>query len=222
MAATDYDFFLTRNELIEEAYRKVGLLADGETLSAGQLDTGVKKINSIIKSWGDDGVLLFSYHTDTFDTVIGQTVYDMPDQNGESFIEAMWWLRDGNELQLERMSMFEFQSIYHADFSGQPQFFAQFYPTNKIHLYAVPDQIYNLKYRAICKLKDWEDPAGESQFPSRWLSALKYALALEIAEDHQVPTREINHLQDRAIFEYRRARGKEIRDTGFTRVRGAY
>ena len=58
MASTDYDFILTRDELIDESYRKIGVLADGENISSEQLDTANKKLNLIIKAWEGNGIYL--------------------------------------------------------------------------------------------------------------------------------------------------------------------
>jgi hypothetical protein len=220
MSAADYDFFLTRNQLIEEAYRKIGLLADGESMSAGQVDTGTKKLNSIIKSWSDDGVLLFSHHRSTISTVAGQTSYVMPDSNGETFIESLFLVETGRETRIDRLTPYEYDAIKDKQQQGYPYQFTQI--QRDIFLYPVPDKVWALNYVAICTLKDWEVASDGSQFPSRWLTALKYALALELAEDYRLSIREIEYLAERAVVEYRRARGKEIKTSPQTRVMGAY
>lgn len=222
MAVADYDFFLTRNQLIEEAYRKIGMLADGESLSAGQLDTGNKKLNSIIKSWGEDGVLLFSYHNGTIQTVPGQIEYNMPQDNGESFIEAMFLKWNNSQTDLVRVTPWEYDNFVDKSAEGVPLYFTQRVTDKKILLYHAPNEVWDVNYRAVCRLKDWETASSESQFPSRWLTALKYAVAVELAEDYRLSVREIEYLAERSIIEYRRARGKEIRSSVLTRVGGAY
>jgi hypothetical protein len=220
MSAADYDFFLTRNQLIEEAYRKIGLLADGETMSAGQVDTGTKKLNSIIKSWSDDGVLLFSHFRGNFPTVVGQSTYLMPDNNGETFMDSLFLVETGRETRIERITSYEYDMISGKDQEGFPYQFTQI--DKNIILYPVPSQVWTINYVAICTLKDWEVASDGSQFPSRWLTALKYALALELAEDYRLSVREIEYLAERAVVEYRRARGKEVKTSPQTRVMGAY
>jgi hypothetical protein len=46
---TTYDFNLSRNEIIEQALRKVGGLAQGEVIQAGQLQDGIKSLNAIVR-----------------------------------------------------------------------------------------------------------------------------------------------------------------------------
>ena len=45
------DFQLTRNELIDMAYEDIKVKAEGESLSADLLNTGIKKLNLIIREY---------------------------------------------------------------------------------------------------------------------------------------------------------------------------
>ena len=44
-----YDFNLTRDQLVEMAYRKIGVLAEGETLSSELSTTGIRTLNLIVR-----------------------------------------------------------------------------------------------------------------------------------------------------------------------------
>ena len=81
MAATDYDFTATRTEIIEQAFRLIGVLSPGGTLTGNQLAEGVFTLNQIIKSLQSEGVLLWqlsSKEIDVTETVSGYMVGDDP------------------------------------------------------------------------------------------------------------------------------------------------
>ena len=69
MAVADYDFALTRNEIIEMAHRKVGALSLGQGLSAEQIDSGVKQLDGMVKSWQNEHVFLWTQRIETVDLV---------------------------------------------------------------------------------------------------------------------------------------------------------
>jgi len=53
------DFELTRNEIIELAYGKIGGLSDGDSLSAEQYSTASKWLNVIVKNWTAEDIYLW-------------------------------------------------------------------------------------------------------------------------------------------------------------------
>jgi hypothetical protein len=55
-----FDFNLTTNEIIEQAYRKVGKLADGQTLTPEQFQTAAQLFNAMVKAWRTDNIFLWT------------------------------------------------------------------------------------------------------------------------------------------------------------------
>jgi len=222
MAATDYDFLLTKTELLEEAYRKVGSLADGESLSASQVDTGTKKLNLILKALGDDGVQLFTYVTESVSLVAGTGEYNVPDTNGLSIVDRCHIVDNSNDFRLDRLDFFEYEDLITKDASGRPVCFPQSSDGLTIRLYPVPEKAYTLKVHGIRKLKDWVESNDTGEFPAKWLNVLKYALAVELAEDDGESMSFIQHLRNRASEEYVKARSKTLNVSDSRRMKGAY
>lgn len=222
MAATDYDFLLTKVELLEEAYRKVGSLADGESLSAAQEDTGTKKLNLILKALGEDGVQLFTYVTESVSLVAGTSEYTIPMTNGLSIVDRCHLVDNANDFRLDRMDFFEYEDLLDKEASGRPVCFSQSSDGLSIRLYPVPEKVYTLKVHGIRKLKDWTDSNETGEFPAKWLNVLKYGLAVELAEDDGESMSFINHLRSRASEEYIKARSKTLNLSDTRRMKGAY
>ena len=53
-----YSFSNTRNDMIDQAYRNIGVLPSGQNLTAEQYDEAGKILNTMIKSWRGQGILI--------------------------------------------------------------------------------------------------------------------------------------------------------------------
>ena len=224
MAATDYDFILTRNELIEEAYRKVGVLADGESVTAGQLSTANKKLNLILKSWEGDGVFLWTYQTETITTTANVSYVAVPTTNGLAYIESAYYVEtSGDEVRLDRLTIAQYQDIPgKTSDTGEPVSFSHRISNNRIYFFPTPDATYTVNLFGVRKLADWDSASSTGEFPSRWQASLKYALSVELAEDYKVPLNEVKYLREVAGFEYMKARKKENDTEESSHVKGAF
>lgn len=222
MAASDYDFILTRNELIEEAYRKIGALGDGQNISAGQLSTGNLKINSILKSWSGEGIHLWTVLTDTITTVAGTASYTVPTSNGLRYIDKAYLVDGANDVPIERMSLDEYEDIEDKASQGKPVNFSHRPAEGKVYLWQVPNQVWTIKLHGVRPLADWESSSSTGEFPASWQNALRYALAVDLGEDNTIPLKEIQYLRAVAVDEKRKARGKEIDRAEDPCVNGAY
>jgi hypothetical protein len=54
-----YDFILTRNQIIEQAFRKVGVLSDDNVLTAAQYNVGSLYLNAMVKLWAADDIYIW-------------------------------------------------------------------------------------------------------------------------------------------------------------------
>jgi hypothetical protein len=70
-----FDANLTRDDLINMAYRDIGVLADGEVLSASLHAHGLKKLNSLIREIDASGKWLWTETSSTITLVANQWVY---------------------------------------------------------------------------------------------------------------------------------------------------
>jgi hypothetical protein len=56
-----YDFSMNRDEFIAAAYEKIGLIAEGQPITAYQMQRGVQAFNLMIKAWKAKGINLWKY-----------------------------------------------------------------------------------------------------------------------------------------------------------------
>ena len=64
-------------DLIASGFRKIGVLAAGETMSAGDGATGLQALNDVIETWNIEGLSLVGALPVSFNTVAGQSTYTL-------------------------------------------------------------------------------------------------------------------------------------------------
>jgi anti-sigma-K factor RskA len=50
--SASYDFSVTRDDIIQDAYEELGVLEEGETPTADQVTSASRKLNMLVKTWG--------------------------------------------------------------------------------------------------------------------------------------------------------------------------
>lgn len=95
--------------------------------------------------------------------------------------------------------------------------------TPRIYVYQpTNDTTDTLHYLAVEKLEDFDAGGNNPDFPSRWLSALIYGLAAEIAPEYEIGARKLSGLVAKAEMEFMLAKGEDIEQTTDDFVRSSY
>ena len=66
---------IAATDLIATAFRKLGVLADGETMPASEANAGLQALNDVIETWNIEGLSLVNGLPVAFNTVAGQSTY---------------------------------------------------------------------------------------------------------------------------------------------------
>lgn len=222
MAASDYDFILTRNELIEQSFKKVGALVDGEALSAEQIDTGVKRLNLIVKDVQSDNVFLWQQFVDNTPITVGTDTYDLPTDPPAHAVDKAFYKKNDRDEELEYLAWREYQDVYDKTTTGKPTHYSIDQRNQTIYLWPVPNEIATLSLFCISKLKDFDDSDGSGDFPAKWQRFLMYALAADLGEDFALSATEQRKLESKAQECYMRARSSEMDSGDCNFVSGAY
>lgn len=222
MTATEYDFLLTRSDILEQAYRKIGALGDGQQLSSEKSSDGQKKLNTLLKDWGDLGVHLWTYVTETVPTVIGTASYSIPTTNGLSYVESVSYRENDKDEWLERISMRTYEDTYDKATPGSPLAFSHVQAEAKVYIYPVPNKVVTLRISGVRRLKDWDSNGEAGDLPAKWQRALIWALAFELSSDYGLAMNERQFLGVQADKLFREARATERDTQDRTFVRGSY
>lgn len=193
MAVADYDFVLTRTQIIERALSILGALTEGDVLSAYQAQQGVIALNEIVKRWQTKHTFLWTERIYSTSTVVGDDDYALPTDPPFLAVDKAYIVDDDRDHVLEQKSYRDFQDIYDKTEGGFPSIWCIDYTTlasPELRLWPVPNEIWTLKMFGVVRLKDFDTSSGTPDFPSRWQAALTYALAYDLSFQYPVPINE--------------------------------
>lgn len=225
MAASDYDFLLTLNEIAEQAYRKIGVLPQGETMSGEQRSDAKIRINLIVKEWESDQVFLWRRFRSDVALVAAQSEYAFPTGGSDPEVEtvdAALVRVDDQEIELEYFSYRKFQEISDKDAPGRPQIFTIDHKQRLVKTWPVATETDTLVLYCVAKLADWDDEDESGDFPGRWQRALFYALVCDLLEDYPSSSLSFTRMEQKAATLYMRARRMESDNSDEEFIKGCY
>jgi hypothetical protein len=191
MADTTRDFYLTRNEIIESALRKVGAITPGEIVSAEAVDTAKKALNTIVKEWQSKSVFLWTIQEQdvVIATLTNTTVLD-EDVIG---LDSVYYNDGDDDIPLRLISWRQFTKLTDkTSVSNTPTLVAMKtdvgVPT--IFVYPTLSEEVTLGCLVIKRLKDLDAASDVPDIPSSWIRALIYALAADLSPEYSLDLRE--------------------------------
>ena len=224
MALTDYDFTRTRNQIIERAFRIIGALHPGDPMSAEMLSQAVEAMNTMVQSWQSRHVFLWKLREYTQTLTAGQASYSLALQDPPIYaVDSAWFRNNGDDDRIAVGSWRQYTNIIDKDETGDPELVA-ITPTDPKTLYVwpVPTKTETLYYLGIVKLQDFDTASGTPEFPVRYLKALTYGLAAELAPEYGIPGAEQDRLERKAAREFMEAKGGERERADFEFIGGAF
>lgn len=215
MAATDYDFNLTRNEIINGALRVLGVLAPGQTPTGEMLVNASEALNTIVKHWQTKSVFLWTVKTASF-TQTANTASKLLG-NEVWAVERVWYVdTGGDDIPIRLISYEEYNNIPDkAEASNYITVAAM--DNNKstptMYFWQKPNANTVIKYTYVERLKDMDTAAGNFEGPQHWVRALKYALAADLADDYRKTLQERSFLEGKAAVLFNEARQSNVERT---------
>lgn len=228
MALTDFDYLATRNQIIAAAFEIVGVIEAEQSPTAEQLVQGTKVLQTVVKSWSNDHLFLWSFDQSSFATVAAQEAYTTADLSGDDDaiigLDKAWVVQSSEDIALEVVSYSRYLDIYNKDTSsGRPEVIA-FKPTPdpSFYVWPSPDAIYTIKTLGIYPLKDFDTAAGSGDLPARFQEALIYALADRLFDRYPGPMNERLLIQGKAAEFFRKAKNADAPVETTDEVEGFY
>jgi hypothetical protein len=224
MAASDYDFNVTRNQIIERAYRIIGAISVGDPLSGEMLNQALIALNSMIKSWQSRNVFLWTLKEFSQTLTAGDASYPLSSTDPAVYAIDRAYLRIDNDDRAVQVASFrQYQDIYNKTDTGDPVMLAldgQISPT--MYVWPVPTQTRTIYYTGIVKLKDFDTAGGNPDFPVRYIEAITYGLAHKLSSEYGIPLAERRELERQAQIEFQEAKSGERERAECDFVEGAF
>jgi hypothetical protein len=213
----------TRDQLITESYKKIRVLAEGQSASATQISDVTLRLNMIIKNCMSQGLMLWTYQQLVIPTVAAQVAYTIgPSGANVTTTRPLRVAEYGNFIRqvsgganldtpLRVISRAEYFQYGNKGASGvintiyyDSQFNTATTPSpstgyGTLYVYVSPADTSRTIYLNVQRpLYDMSAGADEFDFPAEWFYYLVYALAADIADDNEVPEDRIMRLENKA------------------------
>lgn len=213
--AADWNY--TRDQIINAAYRKLGILADGATPTATQLTNAAEALNNIVFSLYAQGMPLWAISTTYFTLTQGQYQYPVGLGIGAGNLNITaplkiyqaWNLDVTDPNNTYRIPM-NIYTQYNYNLLNAPQ--DQGYPiqlwyqpgnqAGTINIWPAPDQ-FSALYRQVWftyqrPFDQFNAGTDTPDFPQVWIEPLIYSLAHRLAPEFGVPLSERDKLNEEA------------------------
>lgn len=224
MVATAYDFETTRNEIIQSALGKIGVLPRGETASAEDVAVASQALNEMVKEWQNERIFLWTLLPISLTLVIGQETYNLGDDPPYLAVDSAYYVSDSGdeETPIQINSVGEYREISTKGDSGIPEYLAYDADADTAYLYPTPNTTNHINVVGIRSLEDFDSASGVGDFKNRWSLALTYGLAAILADDYKLPLSERDSLALKAERYFSRAAKADRVRVSTRTVKGAY
>lgn len=212
---------VTRDQLITETYKKIRVLAEGQTASTTQISDCTLRLNMIIKNVMAQGMVLWSYQQIAIPNVVNQVAYTLGPVGANITVNRPLRIADsGNFIRqtlsgqnldtplrvISRAEYMQFgnklsqgviNSIYYdSQFNVASGATSSSTGYGTLYVYVAPmDTTRTIYIQAQRQLFDMTSGTDEFDFPAEWYYYLMYALAADIADDNEVPEDRIMRLE---------------------------
>jgi hypothetical protein len=223
MATTDYDFTLTRNQIIEAAYRKIGVLDSGQVLDGSLLMEGNIALNLVVKDWLNRGIFLWKQEKRTQALVANDKDYTLA--NDILHVSKAYYTDGTLDTPVGIITYPDYLDIPDKDAQSEhPLSIALDYaPTARVMwVYPEPSASLTLTYLATIRGKDMDTSSGTPEIPQEMLKSLIYDLASDLADDVRLDIRERSYLTGKTEGIISQAKKRDIEHDECSVVASAY
>lgn len=191
----------TVRDLIQVAFLKLGILAEGEPLSAAQAAQGLRCLNSLLDAWALERLLVYVIDRQTFATVAGTQAYTLGPGGVWNTtplygagtprpvaIQSAWWQDTyGNELPLDVLDDQAYQSLTVRTLASMQALALKYdadFPLGKVFLWPKPSSVATI---VLYLWRPWN--AAQTldtalSFPPGYQRLLEFNLAVELSSEY--------------------------------------
>jgi hypothetical protein len=175
-------------DLIEDAYRKLGVVAEDEAMTPDQAKTGLRELNRMVRSWQNDGFNLWTVETYslTLTTAASYTLTVRPMRVNSARLKM-----SGIETPMQSMTRDEYDEIPDKASTGLPTsyHFSRRRDTAVVYVWpllaAADGETVEITYQR--ELEENDDLSDDPDSPVEWGNAIVYNLAVQLADNHEKP-----------------------------------
>lgn len=206
---------MTRDSIVNAAFRKIGVAVDGATVTPTQLVNAQEALNNIVFTLYAQGMPVWAMTTTNFTPVVGQVVYPVGLGIGTDSLNiqaplkiTQAWSRDNisnTDIPMNIYTQYNYNLLSTKINQGYPVHI-WYQPLNQagtITIWPAPDQ-YTASHRSIYfvyqrAFDEFDAGTDTPDFPQVWLEPLIYSLAHRMAPEFGLPLAEQDKLNEMAM-----------------------
>ena len=205
---------MTRDAIINAAYRKIGVAVDGVMATSTQITNAAEALNNIVFTLYAQGMPVWAMTTTSFTPVLGQVAYPVGLGIGTGNLNIQAPLKITQAFSRDNISNTDIPMNIYTQYNynllstkineGYPVHL-WYQPLNQagtITIWPAPDQ-YTATYRSIYfvyqrSFDEFDAGTDTPDFPQVWLEPLIYSLAHRLAPEFGLPLAEQDKLNETA------------------------
>ncbi len=202
----------TREDIVFDAFRKLGIPGDGDSLSNDQLTAGIRAYNSMINTfqakhglplWKRDNYTYSMALLSTGSASIGKNL-SLHTPSDPVRILGAWRVSTSGNIPLTRYSHSQFTDIPTPTQTGTPVIFNTSEKTSSqvISLWPLPttdiQTTYSLLVTVLTKFNVAATDTSSPEFPDHWEEAIIYGLSVRLAPEYGIALDRGNELKKEA------------------------
>jgi hypothetical protein len=188
------NFDQSATEIIKDALILIGGLEDDETPTAEQLDYAMRTLNRMCKAWSKKGLKAWVWQEATLPLVVSQASYTLGPAAADLVINRPIEIAnarrvvDSVETEIQIRSRNEYMTQPSKDQDGTPVYvyFDPQLTRSVLYVWPSPDDTDSIKFSYKSYIEDFDSLANTPHFPSEWLEAIVYSLALRLCPMYEV------------------------------------
>ena len=179
------------NTLIAAMYRKITVVAKGETPTASQLVDGLEGFNAILANLSALGVVVFANTLENFPLVIGTASYTIGEGGDFDTVRPNQvlggYIKDGGyDYRVETIFEGPYRRLVNKTLVERPRhmFYQPEYPLGIMNLYGTPDSAYDYHFWSSKPLTEITKPFDALVLPPEYRRMFIFNLAVDMAPEY--------------------------------------
>lgn len=199
------DFDQSATEIIKDALILIGGIEDDETPTNEQIQYALRMLNRMVKAWSVKGIKAWQWREATLPLVVSQQSYTLG-AGGDLVINRPVEIAnarrvvDGVETEIQIRSRNEYMNQPSKDSPGKPVciYFDPQLTQSKLYVWPAPDDTDSIKFSYKSYIEDYDSLSNTSCFPTEWLDAIVYNLAVRLCPMYEVTGQDLATIRDNA------------------------
>jgi hypothetical protein len=192
----------TARDIVKKSLQKIGALTKNDDMSGDEASDGLFALNSLLGSWSNESLIIYSQSLEDFPLISGQTSYTMGaggdfDTQRPMKINNVFVRQGGIDYSVGVIGEENFDNITYKELQGIPEWMttSNNFPLTILKFYPVPTGGITAFIRSEKPTTKLTTLDTVLSLPDGWERALIYNLALEMSPDYGQPvTQEIYQL----------------------------